>query len=337
MTLQEFARGWNKKGASVAFDPNDKLLNPDPIPLGIVELDRILAGGIPRGRTTLLIGEPSSGKTLLAQIIIRAAQHQSENSKCIFIDAEHTFDARWFEMTGVDVDPEHLVVIRPEHMEQSFDIVSDALLKYDPDVIVIDSLASLVPRDVMNATMTEKDFRGLDARKITAGVKKNTTENKRTALVFIQQMRTDLSVVRGNPEAIPGGKGLKHWSSAIIRCRRGKWLTDKGIGIEGLDMISLDEDVEARRIGFMLRLRVEKSKVGAPFQECEVKAYFSGAVDTLSSLVHMAIARGIITASGSWYLIPGSEKKIQGIDAVEEIVRSDAVVRAAIELQLEEV
>jgi len=326
--LVDFASRWNKKSKTpVVFDPNNIILQPGSISLDIPALDTILGGGIPRGRTTVLIGEPSSGKTLLSQLIIAASQRNGGNA--IFFDAEHTFDPKWFSLTGVDTSAERLAVVRPRSLEQAFDMIVDALSIVKPDVLVLDSIPSLVPAVQMKADMEKQDFRGVHPRKITEGVAKATQYNDSTALVFINQLRTAMNVTFGNPESMPGGRGLRHHASLIIRVRRGKWLTSApDVAEEGMEAFtSLEEDKDAERIGFMLKLRTDKSKIAAPWQSCEIKFYFTGKVDPLGSLIHLAIMRGVIQSAQGYYELPGIERKVHGFSAVEELLRVDDGVK----------
>ena len=323
--LRSFGQRWNKKTKSeVAFEPEAEVLSPDAVPLEIPAVDLMLGGGMPRGRTSIFIGEPSSGKTLLSQLTIAAAQRAG--GKAIFFDIERTYDAKWFALTGVDTRPEKLLVVRPESLEQGFDMICDALKKVKPEVIVVDSIPAMVPQDVMDKDMVDKDFRGLEPRKITAGVKKATQFNQTTALIFINQLRVNMGVKFGNSESMPGGKGLKFHASLLVRVRKGSWLTDATESNTDRDedgFTTLEADTNSRRIGFMLRLRTEKNKCAPPWQECALKFFFNGVIDPLGSLIHLAMQRGVIEVTGSWFKLPGVEKKLHGLPAVEEAIRED--------------
>ncbi len=326
--LEAFGKRWNKQtGSDVVFDPRDAILNPDVVPLGIPAVDLMLGGGMPRGRTTVFIGEEQSGKTLLSQLTIAAAQRAGGTA--MFFDIERTYDAKWFEMTGVDTGPDKLRVVRPENLEQGFDMVVDALKTVKPDVIVMDSVSAMVPKNVLKVTMEEKDFQGLEARKITAGVKKVTLYNQTTVLIVINQLRMLMGVVYGNPESQPGGKGLKFHTSLRIRTRRGaKLTTATENGKLDEDGFLLSDDKEARQLGFVMRLRVEKNKC-APidWEGCDVKFFFDGTVDSTGSLISLAARRGVIDAAGGYYTLPGVDKKVHGLGAVERLVRDDEDLR----------
>lgn len=325
-TLEAFGTRWNKRlRGGVAFDPADKGLAPPPVALDIPAVDSILGGGVPRGRTTLLVGAESSGKTLLAQLVIAATQQTGGTA--MYFDIERCFDERWFALTGVDTSPGRLIVLRPTTMEQTFDMITDALVTARPDVLVLDSVAALVPKDMLKQDMMKQDFRGLAARKITEGVKKITQYNQSTALVIINQLRTKMGVVFGSPETMPGGHGLRHAASLIVRTRRGAWLY-AGDDDSDDDLGSLEDDRERQRAGFMLRLRTEKSKVSPPWQTAELKFYFTGEVDPLGSLVHLALQRGVIEQpSRGYFVLPGVEGRVHGRAAVEDCIREDAGLR----------
>ena len=582
--LQSFGKRWNTKTKSeVAFEPEAEILSPEAVPLDIPAVDLMLGGGIPRGRTSILIGEPSSGKTLLSQLVIAAAQRHGGTA--MFFDIERTYDAKWFALTGVDTSPEKLLVVRPKSMEQTFDMVIDALKKVKPAVIVVDSIPAMVPQDMMKASMEDKDFRGLSARKITEGVAKATQYNNETALIFINQLRINMcidldtpvltsdlrwvpagtvkvgdqllafdeyprkgtarsgnlhkqgrrcfrfteatsanirrmyaqrieldngdvlwatpehrwltgnnggwaetrnlvpgksrickyfptcwdendsygsgylaaafdgegalaangqllfaqnqnemvdfarslladdgfnvavdtdgkllrvrmlggiaevlkflgrirpkrllpklhavlngralrsvskplvvsvgdpeirpmavlstkaqtffaggygahnSVKFGNPESMPGGKGLRFHASLLIRVRRGTWLTTATEGDKDEDgFTTLEDGKDAKRIGFMLRLRTEKNKCAPPWQDCELKFFFNGTIDPLGSLIHLAQQRGIIEVTGSWFKLPGIEKKLHGLPAVEEAIREDEELKARLVAEIQ--
>ncbi len=340
--LQSFGKRWNKKASTeVVFDPEDKVLSPGPIPLGILAVDLMLGGGIPRGRTTVFIGEEQSGKTLLSQLAIAAAQRQG--GIAMFFDIERTFDAKWFARTGVDIDPAKLIVIHPENLEQGFDMVVDALIKVKPDIIVMDSVSAMVPKSTMKdergklIEMAEKDFRGLEARKITAGIKKVTQYNQDTALIIINQLRVMMGVVYGNPESQPGGKGLKFHTSLRVRVRRGaKLTTETENGKRDTDGFLESDGKDARLLGFIMRLRTEKNKC-APidWEGCDIKFFFDGTVDSTGSLINLAQQRGIIEVAGSWFKLPGVEAKLHGLGAVEEAIRDDEELKARLVAEIQ--
>lgn len=338
MGLEEFGKRLDKEArAKVAFHPQSEELTPGEIPLGIPAIDLMLGGGIPRGKSSIFVGADSSGKTLLAQLVIAAAQRQGGSA--IFFDVEHTYDPKWFALTGVQTDdPDKLLVVRPKNLEHAFDSATKALLYDDPpDVLVIDSIAALSPRDILNADMEKQDFRGLVPRKIGVGMDKLTQANRKTAIILINQIRVDMSVTWGNPETEPGGKKLRHLIAMRIRVRRSKWLTENSANVgEENFTATLEDGKDSARIGFMLKLRVEKSKVAAPWGEAEIKHYFDGTIDPLGSLIHLAIKKGLITGAGSYYTVLDSEDKIHGMTNLEKLIREDDELKAQLTERIKE-
>ena len=324
--LTAWGERWDKKTKThLAFSPTDKSLSPGHISFDqIPALDIMLGGGIPRGRTTVLVGAESSGKTLLAQLCIASAQRQG--GIAMFFDVERTYDERWFALTGVDVDPEKLIIVRPDDLEQTYDMVCDALKTIQPDVIVVDSIAMMVPAGMMKKEMSDGDFRGLTARKTTEGVKKATQMNRSTALIFINQIRINMGQTIGNPETMPGGKGLRHASSLTIRMRQGARLNSL-LNDFGTETVVSDEEVRknkrARQVGFVMKLRTEKSKCAPPFQKLELDFFFDGHVDPIGPLLDLAMQNRVITGNGGFYDVPGIEKKIHGLNTLKETVRQN--------------
>ena len=332
-SLEDWSQEWNRKTkADVVFDPDDDILTPGVIPFDIPAVDLMLGGGIPRGRSTMVFGEKGTGKTLLAQLAIAQAQKQNPNCKAIFFDIERTYDPRWFALTGVDTSGASLRVIRPRNLEQAFDLMCDALNTVHPDIIIVDSIPALVTKAEMEADMETQDFRGVSARKTTAGVKRATQYNQDTALIFINQLRVDMGKTFGNPEKLPGGKALKYHMSLIVRTRSGAWLNDSDVPedeLPDLDTV-LESDKDPRRIGFILRLRTEYNKLAPPQQSCNLRFTFDGQIDPIGSLVHLAIQRGVIEASRSFYTVPSVDKRLHGLGAVEKLLKSDKELRERI-------
>lgn len=343
--LEEWGKRWNKKAKSdVALDPNADELTLRRISLGVPAIDAITGGGIPRGRSTVLFGEPGSGKTFFSQMIIAAAQ--KVGGTAMFFDIERTYDPKWFAMSGVDTHPDKLIVAHPRSLEQGFDMIIDALENVCPQVIVVDSIPAMVPKNMMlddrgkTVEMAEKDFRGLSARKMTEGIARVTQYNKTTALVFINQLRVDMGKSFGNPESMPGGKAVKFYTAMRLRVRRGEWLHDKSKGAdeELFDLPVPDKKKEAKRTGFVMRLRTEKTKVSSTtWEECEFKFFFNGSVDTMGSLITLAVERGVIEAARGYYQVPGVEHKLHGIGQLETLLRENKKLKNSIIKGIKEV
>ena len=336
-SLEDWSEEWNKKTkADVVFDPDDDILSPGFIPFGIPALDLLLGGGIPRGRTTMFFGEPSTGKTLLSQLAI--AKAQAGGGKAMFFDIERTYDAKWFALTGVNTSKDNLLVMRPRNLEQTFDMVVDALENVRPEIIVVDSIPALVPKAMLMdehgklVEMAEQDFRGLAARKVTEGIAKVTQYNQTSALIFVNQLRVEMGKTFGNPEKLPGGKALKFYVSLMVRVRRGQWLNDSDVDedeLPDLDAV-LEDKKEPNRVGFMLRLRTEKNKMAPPQQSTKIRFYFNGQVDPIGSLVHLAIQRGVIEAAKSFYSVPTVDKRLHGLSAVEKLLKGNEELKERI-------
>jgi len=326
--LDAFGERFNKRTKrQVFFDPEDEELEPGLITLDMLAVDDMLGGGLPRGRTTMIIGEPSSGKTLLAQLFIAAAQRQGGTA--VYMDAEHTYSRRWFEATGVETKKGKLIIARPLYLEEAFDAIIALMEQVKPAIIVVDSLPALIPKTQVEAEMMKQDFRGIFPRKVTEGIGKATAANHGTALVVINQLRMSMGVTFGNPESLPGGKALKHYVTAIVRVRRGRWLTSVAGAFEHDDenFTALAQEKDAKRVGFMLRLRTDKNKLAAPWQEAELKFHFTGEVDPTGALVNLGIEHRVIDVTAGYYAVPGVEKKVHGRDAVERLLRENDELR----------
>lgn len=325
--LESFGERWNKKAKSdIVTSASDTRLDQPPIPTGLELVDNVLGGGFMRGRITMLYGAEMAGKTLLSQIVIGNVQRAG--GRALFVDAERAFTPSWFELTGVDLSPDKLQVVRPRSMEQCFDLVCDALEEEVADVLVVDSLPALVPNAVMAAELDEKDFKGLDARKMTQGVKKATQFNRSTALIVINQMRVNMNATAWeNPETYPGGRALRHHCSVVVRVRRGSWLTAAS---ERGEIIARGEKADRKdiqRIGYTMRIRTEKNKLAPPFQETDVKVYFTGVIDDVNAMIDTLLQRQVIAGSVGYYTVPGIKEKVHGRLALEELIKGDDALR----------
>ena len=324
-TLKEWGKKWNKSTkTTVTFEPDNEVLIPEGILLGIPNVDKMIGNGFPRGRSTILVGEPASGKTLLAQLVIAAAQKQG--GRAMFFDAERTFDPKWFKATGVDINSDKLIVVRPRNLEQCFDMIVDALETIKPAVIVLDSIPALVPKKIADEKMEDKDNIALAPRKIGQAVQKCNLANESTCLIFINQIRTAIGKW-GNPESMPGGWGLKYQSSVMIRTRKGAWVLENE---DKTDMV-WGEDKEKKRIGFILKLRTERNKVSEPFKDAELEFRFDGSIDWIGSLIHESLILGIIDSTTKVYFSSELwEGKIHGREKLENIIRDDEELKSTI-------
>ncbi len=252
------------------------------IPTGALSLDLALGGsGIPRGRICELFGPESSGKTTLALHIV--AEAQKLGGVAAFIDAEHALDPAWCRKLGVDL--ENLLISQPDSGEQALEICEMLVHSNAVDVIVIDSVAALIPRAEIEGEMTDQQV-GLQARLMSKAMRKLTAaiSKSRTCVIFINQIREKIGVMFGNPETTPGGRALKFYSSIRLDIRRVGTIKDG------------DEPV-----GNHVRARVVKNKCAPPFRKAEFDIMFNHGISAEGDLVDLGVAMDIIVKQGAWY------------------------------------
>ncbi|MBT8400851.1 MAG: recombinase RecA [Rhodothermia bacterium] len=280
----------------------------DAIPTGSLALDAALGiGGVPRGRVLEIYGPESSGKTTLATHII--AEAQKLDGTCAFIDAEHAFDASYAGKLGVDI--ESLLVSQPDAGEQALNICDTLVRSGALDVIVIDSVAALVPQAEIEGDMGDSHV-GLQARLMSQALRKLTGSINRTktCLIFINQIREKIGVMFGSPETTTGGRALKFYSSVRLDIRR--------IG-------AIKDGVEV--VGNRTRVKVVKNKVAPPFKNAEFDIIYGEGISSLGELVDLAVEHEILQKSGSWYAY-GDIKVGQGRDAAKQWLRDNDKVQA---------
>ncbi len=257
-------------------------LTIDAIPTGSLSLDIALGiGGIPKGRIIELYGQESSGKTTLAYHIV--AQAQKRGGTAAFVDAEHAVDPLYAANLGVDID--NLLISQPDTAEQALEIV-DALVRSGAvDVVVLDSVAALVPKAEIEGEMGDSHV-GLQARLMSQAMRKigGSCAKTNTAAIFINQIREKIGVMFGNPETTPGGRALKFWASVRLEVRR----------IE-----TLKSGTEP--IGNRVRVKVVKNKVAAPFKQAEFDVFFQKGISREGSLLDVGVDQGLVTKTGTWF------------------------------------
>jgi recombination protein RecA len=305
---------------SVLLLGSKNALPVNAISSGSLSLDHALGvGGFPRGRVVEIFGPESSGKTTLTLHVIAEAQKQG--GYAAFIDAEHALDPSYARALGVDID--NLVVSQPDCGEQALEIASALIATASVDLIVIDSVAALVPRAELEGEMGDS-FMGLQARLMSQALRKLTGQVARTntCLVFINQLREKIGVMFGNPETTTGGRALKFYSSVRVEVRRAATIKDG-------DKI----------VGNRTKIKVVKNKVAPPFREVEVDLIHGEGLSREGDLLDLGTAHNVVEKSGSWFSFAG-ERIGQGRDNArvflkehpETAVRLDAAVRKALSL-----
>jgi len=286
------------------------------IPTGALSLDYALGiGGIPRGRVIEIYGPEASGKTTVALHIL--AEAQKAGGKVAFIDAEHALDAVYAKKLGVDVD--NLLVSQPDHGEQALEIAETLVRSGALDVVVIDSVAALVPKAEIEGEMGDQHM-GLQARLMSQALRKltATVSKSHTALIFINQIRMKIGVMFGNPETTTGGNALKFYSSVRLDIRR-------------IASIKVGAEV----IGSRTRVRVVKNKVAPPFKEAEFDILYGKGISRIHDLIDLGVEHGVLEKSGSWFSY-GPDRIGQGREKVVEYLEINPSLAHKIEQQVRE-
>jgi len=299
------------KGSIMRLGQKDGIPAVPAISTGSVSLDYALGiGGVPRGRVIEIFGPESSGKTTLSLQII--AEAQKLGGMAAFVDAEHALDAKYAQKLGVDLD--NLLVSQPDNGEQALEIVEVLVRSGGVDVVVVDSVAALVPRAEIEGEMGEAQM-GLQARLMSQALRKLTgvVSKSKTSLIFINQLREKIGVMFGNPETTTGGRALKFYASVRIDIRR--------IGaIKDGDVV----------VGGRTRVKVVKNKVAPPFREAEFDVMYGEGISKEGDLLDLAVDRKIVEKSGTWFAF-GGERLGQGRENVKQFLKDNPVMAKAIE------
>ena len=302
------------KGSIMRMGQKGAILPVDSIPTGAVSLDFALGiGGMPRGRVVEIFGPESSGKTTLALQLI--AEAQKLGGMAAFVDAEHALDAGYAQKLGVDLD--NLLVSQPDNGEQALEIVEVLVRSGGVDVVVVDSVAALVPRAEIEGEMGEAQM-GLQARLMSQALRKLTgvVSKSKTSLVFINQLREKIGVMFGSPETTTGGRALKFYASVRLDIRRIASIKDG-------DMV----------IGGRVRVKVVKNKVAPPFREAEFDILYGEGISKQGDLLDLAVDRKIVEKSGTWFSF-GGERLGQGRENAKQFLKDNPSIFKTMEAQV---
>jgi recombination protein RecA len=299
------------KGAIMRLGGKNAIAPVEAISTGAISIDYALGiGGLPRGRVVEIFGPESSGKTTLALQVI--AEAQRAGGMAAFVDAEHALDAQYAGKLGVELD--NLLVSQPDNGEQALEIVEVLVRSNSVDVVVVDSVAALVPKAEIEGEMGEAQM-GLQARLMSQALRKLTgvVSKSKTTLIFINQLREKIGVMFGNPETTTGGRALKFYASVRIDIRRITSIKDG-------DQI----------VGGRTRVKVVKNKMAPPFREAEFDIMYGEGISREGDLLDLAVEKRIVEKSGAWFAYSG-ERLGQGRENAKQFLKDNPAVRQAIE------
>ena len=302
------------KGSILRLGSKDAIVPVSVISTGSISLDAALGvGGFPRGRVIEIFGPESSGKTTIALQVI--AEAQKKGGIAAFIDVEHALDPAYARKLGVDID--NLLVSQPDYGEQALEITNTLTASGQIDVLVVDSVAALVPKAELEGEMGDSHM-GVQARLMSQALRKLTgvVSRSRTCLIFINQIREKIGVMFGNPETTTGGRALKFYSSIRLDIRR----------------IAAIKDGEAV-VGNRTKVKVVKNKVASPFREAEFDIIYGEGVSKEGDLIDLGVAQNLVEKSGSWFSYKG-ERIGQGRENARQFLKDNADIRQNIDTEL---
>jgi recombination protein RecA len=314
LTMDKIEKDYGKGSVMMMGDKAEAI--QEVISTGSIGLDVALGiGGLPRGRVIEIYGPESSGKTTIATHVI--AQAQKKGGMCAFIDAEHAFDSSYAKKLGVDVD--NLLMSQPDYGEQALEIADRLILSGALDVVVIDSVAALVPKSELEGEMGDSKM-GLHARLMSQALRKLTAtiSKTNTICIFINQLREKIGVMFGNPETTTGGNALKFYASVRLDIRRSSQIKD---GEEA--------------VGNRVKVKVVKNKVAPPFRAAEFDIIFGEGISKTGEIIDMGVELGIVQKSGSWFSY-NTDKLGQGREAVKQLLTDNPELAAEIENKIRE-
>jgi len=299
------------KGSIMRLGQKGAIQPIDAISTGAISIDYALGvGGVPRGRVIEIFGPESSGKTTLSLQII--AEAQKAGGMAAFVDAEHALDAAYAQKLGVDID--NLLVSQPDNGEQALEIVEVLIRSNGVDVVVVDSVAALVPKAEIEGEMGDAQM-GLQARLMSQALRKLTgaVSKSKTSLVFINQLREKIGVMFGNPETTTGGRALKFYSSVRMDIRRIASIKDGDVVVGG-----------------RTRVKVVKNKVAPPFREAEFDVMYGEGISKYGDLLDIGVEKNIIEKSGAWFAY-GGERLGQGRENAKQFLKDNPQIAKTIE------
>jgi recombination protein RecA len=302
------------KGSIMRLGSKEALVPVEVIPTGSVSFDAATGvGGMPRGRVVEIFGPESSGKTTIALHVIAEAQRRG--GMAAFVDAEHALDAAYAKRLGVDVD--NLLVSQPDYGEQALEIAEALVRSNAVDVLVIDSVAALVPKAELDGDMGDS-LPGLQARLMSQALRKlsGIVSKSRTCFIFINQIREKIGVMFGNPETTSGGRALKFYASMRVDIRR----------------IASIKDGD-RVIGNRTKVKIVKNKIAAPFRQAEFDILYGEGISKEGDLIDVAAEQNILEKSGAWFSF-GGERIGQGRENARQFLRENPDVRRKLETEV---
>src|SRR5579862_8421386 len=313
LTLGQIEKQFGK-GSIVRLGSKEAIVQVAAISSGSISLDNALGvGGFPRGRIVEIFGPESSGKTTVALQVV--AEAQKIGGMAAFIDVEHALDPLYARKLGVDVD--NLLVSQPDYAEQALEITSALIISGSIDVLVVDSVAALVPKAELDGEMGDSHM-GVQARLMSQAMRKLTgsVSKSNTCLIFINQIREKIGVMFGNPETTSGGRALKFYSSVRADIRR-------IAAIKEGDVV----------VGNRTKVKIVKNKVAAPFREAEFDIIYGEGISREGDLIDLGVAQNIVEKSGSWYSYKG-ERIGQGRENARQFLKDNPDIRQQVDAEL---
>ncbi|HEX2534559.1 MAG TPA: recombinase RecA [Chitinophagaceae bacterium] len=314
LTMDKIDKDFGKGSVMMMNERGDQV--QEVVSTGSIGLDAALGiGGLPKGRIIEIYGPESSGKTTVATHVI--AEAQKKGGMCAIIDAEHAFDSTYAQKLGVDVD--NLLISQPDYGEQALEIADRLILSGALDVVVIDSVAALVPKGELEGEMGDSKM-GLQARLMSQALRKLTAtiSKTNTICIFINQLREKIGVMFGNPETTTGGNALKFYSSVRLDIRR---------------MSQIKDGEEA--VGNRVKVKVVKNKVAPPFRMSEFDIIFGEGISKVGEIIDLGVEMGIVQKSGSWFSYDAN-KLGQGREAVKNLLHDNPELANEIETKIRE-